>query len=469
VRLRRWWSSLSRRQRGFAVNVAIGVGIAVFAALFESNAAVGKVRDALLTWQVAQFASTDAGRNILWLDVDDATYRTWHTPPITPRDRLCRLIDFAVRGKARVIVVDVDVTNPSVPGTFPPEVPCSGAGGAAAGSADAEFLAYLRHYSSACKGRDAVAGCPPIVLVRDLRTSYLSNFDDGAPARTQRASFVDASVGAGNGPVYWSSPNFSVDDDAMIRLWRLWEPLCDPASVLPSTELLAGVLFAGSDVQRMRQAVDTFRPACAPVSGGAAHTLTATVPVQTRVDVGYPLQLQSDAALRRFFYRVGWDARSGRASMAAFVPAQLVTEADAQHAFDPSIAAGRIVVIGGSYADNPDFHRTPLGMLPGTLILINAIDALIHDDTVRETPLFLRVAVELALILTISVVFLYLPAIPAMLVSSLLVVVSALTLGFVFLNAGYFIDPVLPLIGIQIHSFIDIFEHRLRHGKAHAA
>jgi CHASE2 domain-containing sensor protein len=155
--------------------------------------------------------------------------------------------------------------------------------------------------------------------------------------------------------------------------------------------------------------------------------------------------------------------------MAAFVPAQLVTEADAQHAFDPSIAAGRIVVIGGSYADNPDFHRTPLGMLPGTLILINAIDALIHDDTVRETPLFLRVAVELALILTISVVFLYLPAIPAMLVSSLLVVVSALTLGFVFLNAGYFIDPVLPLIGIQIHSFIDIFEHRLRHGKAHAA
>ena len=80
MRLRRWWSSLSRRQRGFAVNVAIGVGIAVFAALFESNAAVGKVRDALLTWQVAQFASTDAGRNILWLDVDDATYRTWHHP-----------------------------------------------------------------------------------------------------------------------------------------------------------------------------------------------------------------------------------------------------------------------------------------------------------------------------------------------------------------------------------------------------
>jgi CHASE2 domain-containing sensor protein len=79
---------------------------------------------------------------------------------------------------------------------------------------------------------------------------------------------------------------------------------------------------------------------------------------------------------------------------------------------------------------------------------------------VRETPLVLRFAVELALIVALSAIFLYLAPLLATLTSSLLVVVAALTLGFVFLNAGYWVDPVLPLLGIQIHSLIAIFEHR---------
>jgi CHASE2 domain-containing sensor protein len=186
----------------------------------------------------------------------------------------------------------------------------------------------------------------------------------------------------------------------------------------------------------------------------------AELPAPATVDVGYPLRLSSRTELRRFFYRIGWDAGADRPSMAAFVPAGLVTEADAQHPFDAGLARNRVVVIGGSYRDNPDFHRTPLGMLPGTLILINAIDALIRNDSVRETPLVLRFAVELALIVALSAIFLYLAPLLATLTSSLLVVVAALTLGFVFLNAGYWVDPVLPLLGIQIHSLIAIFEHR---------
>jgi len=463
--LRRWWSRASRREREFLKNLAIGVAIALFAGLFETNAAVGKVRDSLLTWQVAQFGSTDSGRNILWLDVDDATYRTWHTPPVTPRDRLCRLIDFAVRGKARVVVVDVDLSNPAVPGTYPPVAPC--AVGASPSvhvkTADAELKAYLHHYALACRGRSWAAGCPAIVLVRDLRTSYLSNYADGSPARTGRAAYFDDAAFSPNGPVYWSSPNFNVDDDAMIRLWRLWEPLCDPGSVLPSTELFAGVLFAGTDPAKMRRSLEAFGSECVPVSGGlSAHATSADLSGQATVDVGYPLQLSSRTELRRFFYRIGWDAGADRPSMAAFVPAGLVTEADAQHPFDEGLALNRIVVIGGSYRDNPDFHRTPLGMLPGTLILINAIDALIRDDSVHETPLLLRVAIELTLIVAISAIFLYFSPLLATLASTLVVVVAALTLGFVFLNAGYWIDPVLPLIGIQIHSLIAMLEHRHR-------
>jgi CHASE2 domain-containing sensor protein len=457
--LRRWWTRRSHRQRAFALNVAIGAVISVLAGYLESNAAVGKARDALLTWQIAQFASTDVAGDILWLDVDETTYLHWHAPALTPRDKLCRLIDFAVRGKARVVVVDVDLSEPTAAGDVAPVEPC----GKTRAGADAELKAYLHSYAAACKGRDAQGGCPPIVLVRELRTSYLSTYADGAPAHAERPQFFDDAAFGEDGPVYWSSPNFDVDDDAMIRRWRLWEPLCDPTGVFPSTELLAGALFAGTPPARVRQSLQAFRPACVPIGGAANGVVAAAEPAESELDVGHPLRLSSRNADRRFFYRVGWDSARGRATMAAFVPATLVTDADAQHGFDPAIAAGRIVVIGGSYLDNPDSHRTPLGMMPGTLVLINAIQALVHDDSLRETPEVLRIAVEGVLILVLSVLSVYLPVAAAVSVSILFVIVSALTFGFVFLNAGYWIDPVLPLLGIFMHNLFEFCVHRFRH------
>jgi CHASE2 domain-containing sensor protein len=154
--------------------------------------------------------------------------------------------------------------------------------------------------------------------------------------------------------------------------------------------------------------------------------------------------------------------------MAAFVPATLVTDVDAAHAFDPAVAAGRIVVIGGSYLDNPDLHRTPLGLMPGTLILINAIQALVQNDSLRETPAALRIGIEGALILVLSALSVYLPAAAALIVSILFVIASALTFGFVFLNMGYWIDPVLPLLGIFMHNLFEFSVHRWRHRSKHA-
>jgi CHASE2 domain-containing sensor protein len=462
--LRRWWARRSERQRAFALNVAIGTVISVLAGYLETNAAVGKARDALLTWQIAQFASTDVARDILWLDVDETTYLNWHAPALTPRDKLCRLIDFAVRGKARVVVVDVDLSEPTAPGDVTPAQPC----GKAHAGGDAELKAYLHEYATACNGRDAQSGCPPIVLVRELRTSYRSTYADGAPAHARRPQYFDDAAFGASGPVFWSSPNFDVDDDAMIRRWRLWEPLCDPSDVLPSTELLAGALFAGTSPERVRQSLQAFRPACVPVGGASNAVIAAAEPPESELDVGHPLRLSSRNADRRFFYRVGWESARGRATMAAFVPATLVTDVDAAHAFDPAVAAGRIVVIGGSYLDNPDLHRTPLGLMPGTLILINAIQALVQNDSLRETPAALRIGIEGALILVLSALSVYLPAAAALIVSILFVIASALTFGFVFLNMGYWIDPVLPLLGIFMHNLFEFSVHRWRHRSKHA-
>ena len=64
-------------------------------------------------------------------------------------------------------------------------------------------------------------------------------------------------------------------------------------------------------------------------------------------------------ALRRISAHVLVDVASGVAT--------------ASGAVDRDPFAGRLVVIGASYADSGDFHETPLGTMPGALILANSL------------------------------------------------------------------------------------------------
>jgi len=438
--------------------------LSVLLSFVETNAAIERVRDGLLTWQIAQFGSTGLGNDVLWLDVDEATYLRWGAPPVTPRDRICRLIDFALRGRARAVVVDVDLTYPSPPGMTPKLQPCNFGTAAvptANTTADHELAEYLKMHARTCRKRPRAARCAPIVLTRALRSSYRFAYDDGTRARVPRAAFFEGQRFESGDAVIWTSPNFDYDEDALIRRWRLWERVCEPAAVLPSTELVAAATFAGRSPEELESALLAMRPRCVP------ETERRRVPIampktRAELDIGYPLELTTAAPDRRFFYRIAWDAKTEHPLMNAFVPAAFITEADARHPFDPAIVADRIVVIGGSYRDNPDFHRTPLGTMPGTLVLINAIQALITDDRIHEVPLWLRLIIEATSIVAVSAVFLLLSPGRAMTASSLLVMACALTLGYYLLNHGYWIDPVLPLIAIQLHELITLLEHRVQ-------
>ena len=461
------WQHASKRRRHFVKNIAIGLAISVLLSFLETNVAIGRVRDALLTWQIAQFNSSGVGADVLWLDIDESTYLRWGAPPVTPRDRICRLIDFALRGNARSVVVDVDLTFPSPPGVFPKLQSCRGGTRAAPAkptSADSELAEYLRQRAETCRARTGAARCAPIVLTRALRSSYRFAYDDGVPARVPRAAFFEDRGFVSGGAVVWTSPNFDYDEDSLIRRWRLWEPVCEPAAALASTELVAAASFAGKSADDVARALGAMQPRCVPLPGrGQRHA--AASEARAELDIGYPLELTTAAQDRRFFYRIAWNAKGGRPLMAAFLPAALVTEADALHPFDPAIVANRIVVIGGSYRDNPDFHRTPLGTMPGTLVLINAIQALITDDRIHEVPLWLRFLIEAVLIIAVSAMFLFVGAARAMMASTVLVIACAVTIGYDFLNRGYWIDPVLPLISIQIHELIALLEHRAQRAR----
>jgi hypothetical protein len=444
---------LNHRQQHFAINVTIGVVIAAGLLPLERNAAVRKASDSLLRWQVAQFANSDIGQDIVWIDIDDQTYLAWHAPSITPRDKLCRLIDFAVRGEARVVVVDINLAEQSPFSDRAVSCDSRAAATIVPRSPDAVLSSYLHRYASDCshtRGR-----CPFLILTRSSRESYQSVYMNGASGRAIRSTFVDA-VPFASSFVTWGTADWELDDQGEIHNWRLWEPLCDPDFAAPSVELLAAWAYQGRDVPRLvRELNRTYRPSCIPRQGPARHRLSSGRQVEGLRDQSVTLPVITGGESRRFFYRIGWDRHANRARMST-ISARAI--ADTGGSFEPTLIRDRIVVIGGSYLDNPDFHPTPLGSIPGTLLLINAINSILVDDRVNAPSIFVSPLIEALLVLLVSAFFLYFRPILAMWAGIGSVVIATLTLGFYFLNSGFWADPVIPLLGILCKEGISQIE-----------
>ncbi|MFZ2104289.1 MAG: CHASE2 domain-containing protein, partial [Roseiarcus sp.] len=112
---------------------------------------------------------------------------------------------------------------------------------------------------------------------------------------------------------------------------------------------------------------------------------------------------------------------------------------------------GRIVVIGGSFTGSGDRYNTPLGVMPGSLMIINAIEALTENGTPREFSPPLRIAISLLVIVVASCLTLILrPIVAAAAFSAFL-----LMLMFAFLNsfqAGAVLDLAVPAVGAFVHD-----------------
>jgi hypothetical protein len=58
----------------------------------------------------------------------------------------------------------------------------------------------------------------------------------------------------------------------------------------------------------------------------------------------------------------------------------------APHHVSSEAVAGRIVIIGGSFADGRDIYGTPIGPMPGAFLLVNSVYSLLHARELRHLP-----------------------------------------------------------------------------------
>jgi len=317
------------------------------------------------------------------LDIDNKTNRSWGQPLYTPRDKLRNLIDVAVQAKARLIVVDIDVSR--------------------AEPHDQELKEYLEKHVTKCKEKQSV--CSPIILVRTL-----SELAHGSTPAEPRTGFFDGVVTTESAPyVQWGSAQFSAFSNNVVRRWRLWEPACtkEQPEVIPSMELLVMDM-----IQRCSENIQNTLRSLQPQS---CNGNVVVAPPTFVTFCGLTMSTDYKSVQQRIMYRIpGYDTNASKSPkhvvhdnnnvpILTVFSAQPYAESPSQESLE--IMTGSIVVIGGSYnlgGGANDIHPTPIGDMPGAIVVINAIYSVLQRITIKPVSIWIWFAIAAVFIVIIT-------------------------------------------------------------------
>jgi hypothetical protein len=270
-----------------------------------------------------------------------------------------------------------------------------------------------------------------------------------------------------NGAPYlrWASTLFEPDEDQVVRWTQLWQSACtnnEEALVVPSLELLAmaHVKSCTTELQRL----DSFSPIDChsdyvpkfekiPDVCGGLHNSTES----------------GDINNRRIMYRMPWlvddepphlpyalEDESNKPVLDILSARPYAEESPPQASLEP--LKDKIVVIGGSYSDGRDIYSTPLGKMPGTLILVNALYSLLQQNDFPDLPsplidLLARLLIMAVFIVVISFLFVFFRSVWGMLFWGIVVIFGLLPMAMVFLYYGTSLWPyfAVPLMVIFIY------------------
>lgn len=146
------------------------------------------------------------------------------------------------------------------------------------------------------------------------------------------------------------------------------------------------------------------------------------------------------------------------------VAADRVQESLARFAF-PKNRSLTVAVIGASYDASRDFHMTPLGRMPGALVLVNAIDSLQAVDFLQDVPLWKNVAIALICAFVGAAAVSKFHTFFAMTVTRVLVPLLIAVLCMWLIKRGFWLNIAAPFIGIWLERTITGFLERRKSKK----
>ena len=431
---------------------------------------------AIKFWQDRFDSTRTTDERFVFFDIDERTYRAWGEPLFVPRDKLLELIRFAAEAPAKLLVVDVELAKRVPLPARPASIPSPRTDAPIPMEPDLALADYLRRYSERSRANTSpLSSFPHMIFARTIgpRTSSDDNLAGplgGGMLREERPSeFLEAVVGSS--PVlHWASPLSDRDDDGLVRNWRLFEPTClDRAPhAIPSMALLSwavlrtplmsrGAFTPASFQDELRRRFAPSAATCLGVRASLPASNTSPAPwVLYDGVLGKRLNLSAKPSdlEQRIFYK--FQMSTSLADSFSRVPALLITERNNQP-LSPDLVAGKTVVIGSSYEAGKDLHETPIGEMPGAMVVVNQINALMEFGQFQEISRAIRWAGLLLLIVIFSLSFSFFTKTWGAQVSTLIINAVLLPLSLWLFQYGWWLDLVFPLFVLQAYQkFIDI-------------
>jgi len=483
--LRRRW----RRFPPFLQHLVKSLGIGIVAALLLhvarpyvpglAGAETAATDWAIKFWQDRLDTARTAEERFVFLDIDEATHRSWGEPLFVPRDKLLSLIQFAVDAPAKLLVVDIELTK-HVPlmlrpaGSDATTVPSEGP--------DETLTASLRRYSDRAGATGAAIPAPAsqpmhILIARtigpplrdDAAAPAESPDASSGPLREERPSELLEAVVERSAILHWASPLSDRDDDGLVRNWRLFELTCLNRSphAVPSVALLSWAILRKPQLNQTAFSPRGFQTELQNRFSPPPQSCEETAEAGPAAASGFwrlhddvlakPVTLSTKPSdlEQRIFYK--FHPSTSLAGQLSRISARLITERDAGQPLSREWVAGKIVVIGISFESGKDMHATPIGDMPGAVVVINQINALMEFGQFQEVSRSIRWTGLLLLIAIFSLSFSLFTKTWGARVSTLVVNAVLLPLSLWLFQYGWWLDLVFPLFVLQAYQkFIDI-------------
>jgi len=446
-----YWQSLKPFNRRLIINMLIGLTITLLLVKVQDNRFLHETEDIGIDWVIKMFRNTQPTQDsspFVLLDIDEKTYQHWQEPLLTPRDKLLDLLTFAVGGQPKVIVVDIDLSYPTERSSHKLNF------------ADQALFDFFAQYEVHC----SKTGCPHILLARTFRQSLKDNGYDQV-----RHSFLD-SVVAYSPHVHWASTSFDLSRDSILRRWRLWEVSCSGQFpvVVPSMQLLT-VALLDNPTQGACQIANQLA-AVMPVDCEGDNSWTAPACHDTmHLSVSSNLQLDfSPSRLsRRILYTMPWELPKGNARPLTRQGSPLLSTLSAykitEHApIDNTLLRDTITIIGGSFKDSRDIYATPLGWMPGELVIANAIHSLLQFGELTAPPLWAVILIQALLIFIMSLAFTFFSSFFGMLISGAVIIIVMVPFSFWLFEYGVWLNFAIALVIVQLYEMTMVYREMLQ-------
>jgi CHASE2 domain-containing sensor protein len=446
------WQGLSP----FNKNVVFGFLITLLLIGLHNGQWVSELEDLSVDWMMTLYRGDlvkEDTRPFVILDIDEESYQAWGEPFFTPRDKLLKLLDFAVQGEAKLIIVDLAIDKqPPLAGSLHPH--------------DLALKYYLADYDNRyCSNSD----CPTIVLTRTFRLPKgIKPFDPNTPKYylAQRATFLDKVV-MRSSHIYWGSTQYEREHDRLVRRWDLWIPTCTQSmsDVIPSMPLLAAALLVEGEKPgilpcscRLRHHLNYFLPNCDHSPEKWTTEALRYKPTEFVVSEDLVFDLQPTRLSRRILYTIPWHISPGKTLPSVSDGRPLLTIMSANKVLNESVSdkalRDSITIIGGSYLAGRDWHDTPLGWMPGVLILVNSLHSLLQYGVLYPPSTWWILLFATILIMVTSWLLIHYGSLWGGLYSAFLIL-ALIPVSFVLFKYGIWLSFAIPWAAVQLRQMID--------------